>query len=438
MINIFLLFCVVLFTGAGELYAKCDSQIKTKISHLAKTKHYRALGVLIRKSLNTKCSLQELKAVASQIRCTPLIEAVHATERLYTTHKNLCIRRPEFLQDALFILTELSECRKTSNYLTRKITGLNDTIEYDPRTKKAFILLDRYKGSTIGQGFKKSVCKAILFDVNRPKILARAEQKAPMGEELKINRKMQKTAGVINMRTWTTRSSGRKTITALYMDLYEPGSLKRQLRQKKGRHFTPIQVASIMQRLLRGLNSFHSKDFVHRDIHTGNCFVSMDQNNQMHQRIRAVIGDLGRTLPIKKAAGLPAQGAKICCPPEGFEMEKMHGQDYFASDIYAMGCVFYHLLFNKLAPWQGSYLRDKRVSSEKKQKILIGKLITGEKRLHYLSEQEEKRKLSPKEAVEQLILNMVQVDPSKRGTASSLQSKAKKLVRRLQSAGKKG
>ncbi|MBS0656199.1 MAG: protein kinase [Verrucomicrobia bacterium] len=422
--NVFQLLCLSLVMGLGVLSAKCSPKLEKKISHLAKSRKYRQLGVVVRKNLNKKCTLGELDAIASSVGCKKLRDAIFATRRLYGTHRNVCIRRPQFLQDALFTLTKLPSLRKSYSYLTRKQTGLRDTIEYDPHTKKAFILLDRHKRAWVGKGYKKRVNKAILFDIKNPKVVARAEQSAPMKEEIKVCKKMRNTPGVINMQASTTYSKNRQTFRTLYLDLYEPGSLKHALAKKK--KFTLTQVTQIMHRLLVGLKSFHSRKIVHRDIHIGNCFIS--KSSKKGTKIDAVLADLGRAMSIKKAKGIPPQGAKIYYSPESIEMEKMRHKDYFASDIYALGCVFYQLLFKKQAPWQGTYLRDRTLPAEKKREMLVQELNRAcEKKWSYLK---GKKQLSRRQAAQYLVFKMLQVDPKERGSASSLASIAKAIAQR--------
>lgn len=151
--------------------------------------------------------------------------------------------------------------------------------------------------------------------------------------------------------------------------------------------------------------------------------------------VHAVIADLGRTIPIHKAKNVPAQGARRFCPPEGFAQKNLQGSDYFATDIYAVGCVFYHLFHNKLPKWQGDYLKSDRYSSAKKKKMLIAKLNQAtEKRRALLAKKQKLGALTIKEDAEYLILQMLQENPQKRGTAAQLRQEASRIIQRLHHA----
>ena len=413
----------------GQLCAKSNDHLTNKIVRLAKNKKYHSLGILLKDSLDKQYSLKKLKNLASQIDSQPLLDAIHATKRLYATHQKLSIKPSEFLQNALFILTELPTYCEKSCFLTSELTGLQDTIEYDPVTKKAFIHLDRYKNAWVGRGSKKWVLKSLLFDVKNPQIVARAEQIEPMTHELEICKIMRGARGVINMHAWTTHTTEQNTFTTLYLDLHKPGSIRYLLQHKEKSPFTPGEVSKIMYQLLTGLNSFHSKNLSHRDLHDGNCFISINKAKGSRKKIHAVIADLGRTLVLDQANGTKAQGAKMFSPPESWTVDQMEGNDYLTSDIYALGCVFYRLFFNTLAPWQGLYLKDKELTKEEKKTLLTMKLYDAcVKRRNQLVKKNQKRALPLKQALELLILKMVHVNPAKRGSASSLREEAKAIL----------
>jgi serine/threonine protein kinase len=143
---------------------------------------------------------------------------------------------------------------------------------------------------------------------------------------------------------------------------------------------------------------------------------------------RAVIADLGRTVKIQKLKGLPAQMTRKACAPEGFAFKKLKGKDYFATDIYALGCIFYNLLHNKEAPWQTESLRsDHYTRAQKKAMVRKNLKKTNNRRRKEL--QSRQGSLSVKERAELLILKMVQIKPKNRGTSRELVHEMDKILR---------
>ncbi|MBS0636603.1 MAG: protein kinase family protein [Verrucomicrobia bacterium] len=202
----------------------------------------------------------------------------------------------------------------------------------------------------------------------------------------------------------------------MYSDLYQ-GTFSELVKQPLSNYNKLI----IMSDLLRGLESIHSKNYVHRDLHTYNYLFHEETQPNGGIVIRAVIADLGRTIKTYKARKQPAQMTHRFRPPEGFRFEKMRAKDYFASDVYAMGCMFYRLFHNKYPSWQISRITG--ISHKKKLVRKLKKKVT--KRRESLLAMPS---LSHADKIELVILKMLDTDPKKRGTAKELQHQVQQLL----------
>ena len=403
-------------------------QANEVVRQLVQEKQYASLGTFLR---DTTLSYDELQYIAEEIHFQPLLDSIQAARKIYAQENNLGIKPNDLLQVALFITTELEAQLPTHTYLTPEMTGLQDVIEFDPTTGYTFIVLDRYKEAYLGKGKKKKVHKAILFDVNTPEIVARAVQKTSMGAELEMLKLLQGAPGLVATRAITTRAYKEKSITTMYFKLYDPGGLSVDFFQKNT--FSLYEKASIALSLLTGLESLHSRNLIHRDLHRRNYLIKIPEEPKGMRNVDIVIADFGRTIDIPRAVGLPYQGSSLFCPPEGLLMENPKSDDYFASDIYAVGCMLYRFFHNKIPSWQGEYLRDsKQFSKKSMQRMLIKKLREHtDDRFKTLTRLKSTNKLSDRQQLEHLILRMVQKDPRKRGTATLLRQEAEQIKDRL-------
>lgn len=374
-----------------------------------------------------EASLAAIEKVALEDQCQPLLKAIRTTKSLCEKYKHPGIKQWRFLRTAYYIEKNLPAIQANAKrFLTKKETGLKHTLEYDPATGQTFIVLNSKK-AYVGHGKKKTVHKAILYR-DDPVVLARGEQIHPMTLELAAHKALQGAHGIMRTYAFTTHTKGKKQYTTIYSDLYQKSLIGLLENNKIGFR----NKVRIMHDILKGLESIHSKNFVHRDLHARNYLLKVQKDSSGKKTVHAVIADLGRTIPIDKAKNLPAQGARRFCPPEGFAQKKLQGSDYFATDIYAVGCVFYHLFHNTLPTWQEDYLKSDRYSLSKKKKMLVSKLKKAtEKRGALLAKKHKLGTLTIKEDAEYLILRMLQENPKKRGTATHLRQESTRILQRL-------
>lgn len=341
---------------------------------------------------------------------------------LQANYKNPGIKEKRFLKAAYYIETHLHLIKNSTNhFLTKKETGLKNSIEYDPVTGHIFILLDSPK-AYIGRGVKKKVYKTIEYAAF-PKVLARSEQSLPMDEELKAHKELQGAPGIMNAHAFTTHMHKKKTYHTIYSDIYE-GTIRGMLGKNKLSFYDKLIIVSD---LLTGIHSLHSRNYVHRDLHSGNYLFYTERQANGNSVLRAVIADLGRTLKIHEVSSLRAQMTSRARAPEAITYKNLKGSDYFATDIYALGCIFYRIYYNKFPKWQGEYLGSDAISDAKKKAMLIKKLEkeTNERRKELMGKEER----SSHERLELLILRMLSVHPADRGSSHELLHELQILLR---------
>lgn len=398
---LFILLYTQIFTSSS---AFCDSEYK-------KTRR------LLKKS-----SLEAIEKTAHDTHNQELAHAAQATRALIAKYKEPRLEpglhAREFLQAAYYIETELPHIKHSAvHYLTKKKTGLKHDIEYDPATGHTFIVLDS-KRAFIGSGAKKSVYKTIHYSHRDPKVLARSEQTLAMRDEIKALKALQGSHGVMNMHAFTMHKRKHKKYYTIYSDYYK-GTVSDLFSEKE---ISFRNKLIIMHDLIRGLDSMHSRNYVHRDLHAYNYLIFEENVSNGNKILRAVIADLGRTIPISQAKNVRAQMTSRLCPPEGFDQKKLKGKDYFATDVYALGCILYRLHHNRFPKWQGKFLRSDTLSPSKKKALLVKKLSkeTAKRRKELLTSKERNEPLSLEQEAELLILKMLDVNPSKRGTSGQL------------------
>lgn len=425
------------------LYASCllhfplfSTKLPDQINHLIQEKQYVFLGNVVR---DANLSLDEWQKIAAEMHFRPLEESVKIARKIYAKDEHLGLKTHEFLQIALFIITESHRFLPKHTYLTPELTGLQDTIEHDPATGNTYIVLDRHPEAFLGQGNKKTVYKAILFDVNNPEIVARAEQKVAPPIEIEMYKRLQGAPGIISTRGILSRQENGETYTTFYFNLYDRGSLNAIVVNKEPLSLS--EKATIAHSILLGLDSLHSRHLVHRDLHMSNFLIKIHKGKNKQRTIETVIADLGMTIDLQNAVGVQAQGSSLLCPPEGFFKDNMKGKDYFASDIYAVGCILHRIFHTKTPLWQRGYLRDSDKFSKKTMRQMLIKKLRDETHARYkaLLSKEAKKKISVKQELELLILKMVQKEPEKRGSARQLLNEAARIKAKalhLEKAGK--
>lgn len=382
------------------------------------------VGLIAKSAVEDGVSLSHLALLASECGCEALERAVLATQRIRELSSGLGISKSQLFQMAFYIETNMGDLQNVyNNYLSRRRSKFARTIEYDPQSRLTYIHLKDHGVGILGHGFKKTVTKSILYDVKKPEIVALCESNLPMPEEISALRVMQGAPGIVKVHSFTERNGkGRGKSYNIMCKLYRGGTLSKAFSRKF--KFSFDQKMKIALDLLTGLEQMHSKGLVHRDVTARNMLLDYDKKGSRKVRnIKAVISDFGRTIPVDSAMAVAAQANSAYIPPEGILYEKLQGDDYYASDVYALGCVLHHLLTGKRNPWvdkinirnltkpvsvrQGKMTYD----LQRYRKRCLAKLHKKGKRHH---------ETSARDRFQRLTLKMIDPSPKMRGTARDL------------------
>lgn len=388
---------------------------------------------------NTTIKIKDLKKIALQHDATYLLSAIEAAQSVDKQKmRSLGVTNRKFLQTALFIEAILPKyIQRKHFYLTKEQTALPFSIEYDPETQNVFIILDENPKTHIGSGANKIVTKAILYNRNKSEIVARGLQTRVRKTELAMMNTFRSTPGIMEVLACTKYKVSGITYRAIYSKLYNAGSLSTAFKAKH--RFSLYEKMKIALNILHGLKELHAKDIAHFDIAGTNCLIEIPPGKPGKRNVVAVLADLGRansiTTQLKKTK---VQGHPPYIPPEGVFTDKMKGKDYFYSDIYATGCIFYKLFYNKPAPWQDAkYIKNKTLSKYVIHRRLVERIqrYTAACRDYLdlrVTQVNEIGPLSNSEAFEHLILRMVHPDPYKRGTAAELHQELEEIIAEIQ------
>lgn len=421
---------------------------------------WRAVGKNVKNALKKGVSYTQLKQYVELSDCKVLKKSMAIARKLDQLKPSTGLTQGESIELALYIETEFSDERaKFGNYRSRNSTGLCRSIQYDPESKLTFIHLKNHGGKKVlGEGFKKVVTPSILYHETKPEIVAHCLTTIPMAHEIAAVRALQGLDGLFKVKAITERTAkDKKTYYALLCKLYpydtlssfihlgtknsrskrEGASSKKTSGKKPIRRKMPfLDKMYIARDILTGLNNMHQRGYVHRDLGSRNYLIYKKKREEgKGMRYAAVIADLGRTLPYTEVIGQPAQGTPFYRAPEALDFERLSGKDYLYTDIYAVGCVFQTLFFDRSAPWVRSKLtRDVTIPVyERQEKFTAFLKKYREERFKALVVKNTSRRTPPiEESVERLILKMVDPVPHLRGSSDELLKIMQMLVKRAE------
>jgi len=423
----FLLFCTILASFSIyyiRYYETHDDLIKTYRLYLQEN-NAEYLYPLIRRSVGTTISLNEVQELAKEYNNTALDTAVTACQN-YDRFADL-LSQADFLQLAFFI--EAHKARFSAHkklYIDKEKSFLSHNLEYYRPQDAVFIILDG-PNAKIGKGKKKLVTKAIFYDCQNPQIVARLEQTSRMNREISVTKKMQSKPGIFEILGFGKHKARGATYKTIYSKLYNAGSLYKALQTTD---FTFKEKVLIAENILKGLAALHAKKIVHRDLGTKNYLVDIQTDVLGHRRVTCCIADLGRGNFIHKVKGSKPQGNTSYTAPEALFRDKLPGKAYYKTDVYAVGLVLYWLYYGKRAPWQDSkYVKDQSLPLKVRHKMLVEALTDATAEVR--QKLKEKGSLTATDAFEAIIFNMLECDPQERLTADTLAKKMEQIAHPL-------
>lgn len=427
------------FCNSLQLQEKAASlrspSVLSELRQAIQAKNYPQVGRLLKDSLGDSITLEQVEQLAQQYKANGILQAITATRVLSRDINEERIRigitRGEFFQMALFIERELqNHIQKNQNYFFKKKTGFSSSIQYDPETKKVFILLDGYEKAYIGEGAFKVVTKAILYTTNHLEIVARGEERTPKLRELEITKQLVGAPGIFEITACARHKIGSKSYTDIYSKIYSPGSLRTAFDEKY--EFSYYEKERIALSLLNGLHQLHKRKIVHRDLSSRNYLINIPKGKPGKRDISVGVSDLGRAIYTKEAANTKVQGNTSFTSPEAIFRNKMRGSDYYASDVYALGLVLYQLFYDEDPKWKNSdFVKNTQVSEKMRYNVLVKRIDHYTKsRRSELAKKKASGKITPREEFEYLVLRMVNPNPKARGTMLELSQEMQRIVNR--------
>jgi hypothetical protein len=386
---------------------------------LLQRSQWNELGIQVRLAVKSgEISLNDLESLATMYPGTAFSNALFGTKRLLSLEGKTGLSLEIAFPIALFAETSLAD-EITKGHFFWSEHRFGRELQFDPSTKRFFIHLGTHGIPAIGVGRKKVVTKTILYSRTRPVIMARGLTICDISDEMHAMRVLKNRPGLLNAEALLTHTDphSHKRLMAIVTKIFTPGCLHNALHTT---HFTLKEKLKIASDITKGLSSMHERGYVHRDLGARNHFINISGTVPDQRTITCVIADMGRALPVRKAAGQPAQGNWAYLPPEGFFYKKMKATDYYASDLFTVGCVLWTVYFEKMPAWTKARSygdRSKPVKERYKQHILLIRSARKpiQKKLHHKSR--KNASLSLKERFEQIVLQMTDPDPHKRGTA---------------------
>lgn len=414
--------------AVGDLLDKImrsGKSLKKTSAHLPSTKRFMHLIAKMRRGHEMR-DVRHVKDEIAEIRQlhTSLGDckkrAFAAVKAMGKLSKSTGLSKKDLKKMALFIEMELKDARfHFGDYLSRKKTRLPRTIQVDPKSGKVFIHLKEHNVKKIGQGTNKLVTRSILYSHKNPKIVAHCENTKVMHNEIEAIHDLKGLPGLYKVHAVLKRKQKGKPDSYSFMSKLYSGDLH-DFMKKHGRKISLKQKLSFAQDIMVGLQSMHKKKYAHRDLGLKNYLVE-----KRGKKYRVIIGDFGRSIRNGNGDDRGAQGGYTVNAPEGYTCDSLQGDDYLRTDIYAVGCVFYKLLYNKKPVWyNGKLMKNHSIPVSIRQDKLKNALHKYMQARPY-----KKSKSSVEVAFGNLITRMVDPDPRKRPTASTVRRELADIIK---------
>ena len=415
------LLAILALTTCG-FKASLLAHVSEELRHAVESKQYHQVqAALQKKSIHPDS--HELITLAKKYEYTPLLHAVQAYDNSNSTIRKFVDKR-DFLETALFIEAKLPErVAQRQNYINHVKSSIPLSIEHDPHLKTTFILLKKSeKGVKIGEGMFKKVVRAIQYK-KRPELVARATQSRNMDRELDITKKVHGGKGVFETRGFASHTAyGHKSIS-IYSKMYNAGSLQDVF--DNGVKFSKWEKMKIALSLISGLNTLQSKGIVHRDLGCRNYLVNIPAGKPGHRNVEVVIADLGCGDYAKNSVHYKVQGNTSYTSPEGLFIGRMKRDDYYKSDVFALGTVLFQLLYGEPPDWQRHCWVKGRADPVGIRYHEMVNCIKSQ--VTHRRQKVQSRKATPIRKTKLLMFDMVNPDPHQRPSARELKARMERI-----------
>jgi len=408
----------LLGTGPRVIEKHKEDAIKLFRTYI-QSENWNNLAKDIARGLHKKAvSIQDLETLAAENPSSLFATALTSAKRLATCKTGL--KEHDLVPIAILAESTIA-CKPGKQFWESKEFGTE--LQYDPETNFFFIHLDK----PLGEGRKKIVTKTLRYDRENPELFARGTTTFNIKDEMDAMRALKGLPCLLEAKALMTHKDPKshKKISTIVTPIYS-GALQDIFDKNIKLSFK--QKLKIAHDIMQGITAMQAKGYVHRDLGARNYFYQATISKKKITDISAVVADMGRTIPASDAAKKPVQGNSSYISPEGFFRSKMKGNHYYQSDLFAVGCVFWELYFEKPAAWR-------KVRAYKKEELPIKERF----QLHLSLIQKERAdvqkdlpkpsKFGAKEHFITLILKMTDPNPRKRCTAKKALAEIESIIK---------
>lgn len=361
---------------------------------------------------------------------------LEACNNIWKVSDKLGLKKKDVFSLCMYIETKLpSKIKDGKIYLKKEKTGLARTIEYDPKTKRTFIHLKKHHISGIGEGWHKKVTKSIMYDLKAPEIVANCVCDYTGEGEVAVLKKVQGKQGIMETYALTehTKQKTKKKVTSIICKLYNAHSVRHY--QYNVSPMSPLDKLKIARDFVAGIESLHSKDLIHRDLHGANILVDRRLDPITGKEVfSAAVIDFGQVLSVKDAVKKAPniEVPRKVNPPESLKRDPSKVDPKLA-EVFAIGVNLYHLYYGVQPEWTKlkgfDNYRDVRSRERHEFHMELEKEINKHRHRH---KDELQGKTDAWSEFGMLIIKMCSVVPEKRGSANYARRKLDELILKLE------
>lgn len=319
--------------------------------------------------------------------------------------------------------------RHTSCYYLRKEeTGLARTIEIDAAGDRIFIHLKTHNVPLLGKGAHKRVTYSILYDPQKPTLVASAivASSKTTRNEIALLEKFRGSKCIIEpIYIGQHTNKLGEGVFEIITPLYNKGSLRSFITKNPNRIAFDVKV-KIAKDILTGACTLNSKGYVSRDNNRGNFLVHEEQGIYS-----ACLGDLGGHtdevgVAVHKRPFGPSARSGAPDLHKAYYENRLTEQDVFSNNVYSLGRVFHFLYFEKEVPWIATFSKKypliAALYSDRSNPEVLGEIENATQeiaayttpRLEELSQKLGHGTISPEEHFEFVIFTMLSTNPEAR------------------------
>ena len=316
--------------------------------------------------------------------------------------------------------------------LRQELTGLPCTLEHNPKTKHFYIHPEGDYEEVLGRGHWKKVTRSIVYTPENIQhsfpvaVLRLHEWRQIRGNVGEFTREVELLNTFSDAHYLTSALATTRVMTAfgegvqVLQKIYALGSLGDMVKKKLVDSTKKVVLGMGM---LSAFAELHERGYVHCDTHLYNFLVD--------ESYKVALTDFGHTKQKASSTGVNAQHTREHVAPEALFFEKMQGEQYEKSDLFALGCCLFRLYSGQNLPWlnnpgvhallMSSDFTNKLPVTERAAKVAYYSnaldQMLGPVRDELYSSKFKIGGLTEEEAFKYVILKLLHSDPQKRQSA---------------------